>query len=127
MSTELKLRELLLPVFGLDHVDEAPATASLVSDLGADSLDFVEIVYLIEKEFDVQLATKTLFLGGVEVRTEDYFVEGVLVPEKAAELREKIPSEAHRFRDGMTRAELFGLITVGDLARVVELKLAAKA
>ena len=126
MDIETRLRELMLPVFALDTIEEIPPTASLVADLGADSLDFVEIIYLVEQNFAVQLATKTLFLGGQELRTEDFFVEGVLAADKADLLREKVPVHADKIRSGMSRAELFGMITVRDLALVVVSKLEAK-
>ena len=127
MDVENRLRELLIPVFAVDSIEEIQPGSSLVADLGADSLDFVEIVDLVEQEFAVQLATKTLFLGGVELRTEDFFSEGVLLAEKAEILRAKVPGHAEKIHAGMSRAELFGLITVHDLALVVEAKLAAKS
>ncbi|MCB9497124.1 MAG: hypothetical protein H6686_09610 [Fibrobacteria bacterium] len=127
MDVETRLRELLLPVFALEDVEEIRPDASLVADLGADSLDFVEIVYLVEQEYGVQLATKTLFLGGAEVKVEEFFQEGVLASDRVEELRTRAPSHAERIREGMTRAELFGLITVHDLALVVEARLGSRA
>lgn len=121
-----RFRELLLPVFSLDSIDEVPPEASLVADLGADSLDFVEIVYMVEKEFSVKLSTKTIYLEGRELKTDEMFLEGVLDPEKVPGLREMLPRYADKIREGMGRAELFGLVTVGDLAEVVRQRIAAK-
>ncbi|MBK8803163.1 MAG: SDR family oxidoreductase [Fibrobacteres bacterium] len=107
-----RFRELLLPVFSLDSIEEIPPEASLVADLGADSLDFVEIVYMVEKEFSVKLSTKTIYLEGRELRTDEMFLEGVLDPGKVEGLREMLPRYADKIRPGMGRAELFGLVTV---------------
>jgi acyl carrier protein len=52
-AIEKRLQEMFLPVFGLTSTDEIPVEAALVTDIGADSLDFVEIIYLIEREFRV--------------------------------------------------------------------------
>ena len=41
---EEKLREILLPVLGLDEIEEVQPEHSLVKDLEADSIDFVEII-----------------------------------------------------------------------------------
>lgn len=121
-----RFRTLLLPVFSLDSIDEVDPAASLVADLGADSLDFVEIVYMVEKEFGVKLSTKTLYLEGREFRTDELFLDGVLDEAKAPQLREALPRYADKIRPGMGRAELFGLVTVGDLAEVVRQRLEAK-
>ncbi|HNY31282.1 MAG TPA: phosphopantetheine-binding protein [Fibrobacteria bacterium] len=120
-----RFRELLLPVFSLDSLDEVPPGASLVADLGADSLDFVEIVYMVEKEFGVKLSTKTVYLEGRELKTEELFLEGVLDPAKVDELKSMLPRYADKIRPGMGRAELFGLVTVEDLAEVVRQRVAA--
>lgn len=37
-------------------VDEAPDVAHIVDDLGADSLDTVELVMLLEEEFGIEIA-----------------------------------------------------------------------
>ncbi|MBK8801287.1 MAG: hypothetical protein IPN71_04380 [Fibrobacteres bacterium] len=121
-----RFRELLLPVFSLDSIEEIQPEASLVADLGADSLDFVEIVYMVEKEFSVKLSTKTIYLEGRELRTDEMFLEGVLDPGKVEGLREMLPRYADKIRPGMGRAELFGLVTVKDLAEVVRQRIAAK-
>lgn len=116
---ENRLRETLLPVFGLESADEISAEASLVKDLGADSLDFVEISYLIERDFDVVLNTSQLIVGGVGVNADSHFVEGRLTEEGAAALKNQFPEGAGRFVAGLTKVDMFRSITVRDLANII--------
>jgi len=116
---ENRLRQLLLPVLGLDSVDEVPVGASLVNDLGADSLDFVEITYLIEQQFGVVLKTRQLVVAGADLNTDDFFQEGRLTEAGAAALQTHFPDEKARFRAGMSKVDLFRSLTVRDLAAII--------
>ena len=55
MNTTDQLRELLMPVLGITSIDEIKPESALVRDLGAESIDFVEILYLIETEMGVKI------------------------------------------------------------------------
>jgi len=118
-TIENRLRELLLPVLGLDTVEDVPADASLVRDLGADSLDFVEITYLIEQQFGVALKTSQLVVAGADLDTDDFFQEGRLTPAGVQALQAHFPNEKERFRQGMTKVDLFQSLTVRDLAAII--------
>lgn len=123
MELELKFRELLIPVLGLDDISEIPINASLVKDLGADSLDFVEIVYFIEKNFGVVLKINEIILGGESINQEEVFDDGCLTTEGFELINRKFPNNENRFRIGMTKVELFSLITVQDLINIIETKM----
>jgi len=133
---ENKLREIFLPVFGLTSTDEIPAQASLVNDIGADSLDFVEITYLVEREFGVTLKPGELLTGGAgfaggadvaggattgggKITAEDLFAEGHLTSSGARVLKDLFPETGDRFTEGMTKIDLFRSITVRDLAETI--------
>ena len=118
-AIENRLQEILLPVFGLNTVDELPVNASLISDIGADSLDFVEIIYLIEKEFGIALKPGEIVSGGAKIDTDDFFVEGRLTASGLAALQRHVADNADRFREGMTKIDLFRSITVSDLANTI--------
>jgi len=49
-----KVQDLISQSLGVSP-DEIVASASFIDDLGADSLDIVELVMLIEKEFDIEI------------------------------------------------------------------------
>jgi len=120
MKTVDVLREILLPVLGLDSIDEVHEQHSLVLDLCADSIDFVEIIYEIEQKFGVVLKTNELIAAGVN--SEDLLVDGRLSKEGAQLISGQLPDADRRYRENMTKIELFSAITVSDLARIIEMK-----
>ena len=122
MSILERLRELLLPVFGLDSIDEVQPQFALVNDLEADSIDFVEIVYLIEKNFSVSLKTDEMILGGVVISSETLFKDGLLSSEGVEYLKSAFPDRADEFQANTSKLELFSKLTVSDLAQVIEYK-----
>lgn len=126
MNIEHTLRQALLPVFGLESVEAVPLEASLVNDLGADSLDFVEITYLIEQHFHVVLKANELIVAGGKVDAERLFVEGKLTSEGAAILAKQFPDQPGRFAPGTTKIRLFQSLTVRDLAGIIRERMEAR-
>lgn len=126
MSVEDQLRTTLLPVFGFDSVAQIPEDSALVRDLGADSLDFVEIIYLIERDFGVVLKANELVLGGVSVHEDNLFIEGKLTEEGVFLLKQEFPESNGKFSAGMTKVELFQSVTVRDLANIIRERTSAK-
>jgi acyl carrier protein len=52
MSLERRVQEIIVEQLGVS-AEEAVPEASFIDDLGADSLDIVELVMAMEEEFDV--------------------------------------------------------------------------
>ncbi len=124
MDVEIKLRELLVPVLGLESIEEIQPLQALVKDLGADSIDFVEIMYVVEQNFGVVLKTGEIIVGGVD--PESLFADNVLTAEGARIINDNLPLARNPIRAGMTRYELFSGLTVRDLAGVINRKLKEK-
>jgi len=120
------LRESLLLVFGLDDISEIDVDASLVKDIRADSLDFVEIVYLIEREFGVVLKTGDLLVASTGKNLEECFSGGKLSAESAEALNREVPDAHGRFFGGMSRADLLATLSVRDLAKLIERRLSER-
>lgn len=61
MSEELteQIRDLVAEQLGVDRADVVPA-ANILDDLGADSLDVVEMVMAIEEKFDVEVPDEAM-------------------------------------------------------------------
>lgn len=116
---ELQLREHLLDVFGYEEVDELSPTASLIDDLGAESLDFLETLWIIEDQFGVVLEGNELVTGQVDGSGAELFLDEKLTPEGVVALEKKYPHYAGRVNPGMTQYELFRMITVRDLAVLI--------
>jgi acyl carrier protein len=123
MNIELELREMLLPVFGLDSIDEIKPEHSLIGELGAESLDFVEIFHLIDRKFRVEITADTLMAGGSNLKIETLFDNGRLTENGKNVLQKNFNSKKGLLEKGMTKVQLFSLITVGDLAKIIESKI----
>ena len=54
MSTEKKIIQIVAEQLGLSE-DEVQRDAALIDDLGADSLDVVELVMALEEEFEMEI------------------------------------------------------------------------
>lgn len=54
METFERVKELVVEQLGVEE-DEVTVEASFVDDLGADSLDIVELVMAFEEEFDIEI------------------------------------------------------------------------
>ena len=106
---------------GIDPADVSP-DAGLVLDLGADSLDLLDLVFRLEEAFGIQIER-----GQIEARIreamggEPYEIDGVLTPKALELLRRELPEvKPERFRDGLRSAEVVTLFTVRTLMRLVE-------
>jgi acyl carrier protein len=53
-ATEEKVKDIIVEELGVEREKLVP-TASFMEDLGADSLDTVELVMAFEKEFDIDI------------------------------------------------------------------------
>ena len=54
MSVDDRVKEIIVENLGVD-VEKVTSDASFVEDLGADSLDTVELVMAFEEEFDIEI------------------------------------------------------------------------
>lgn len=54
MSIEAKVKQIIVEQLGVDEA-QVDATASFVDDLGADSLDIVELVMAFEEAFNIDI------------------------------------------------------------------------
>jgi acyl carrier protein len=55
MSVEDKVKKIIAEKLSVD-LNEVMPEASFVDDLGADSLDLVELIMSMEEEFDIEIA-----------------------------------------------------------------------
>ena len=54
MSINAKVKDIIVEQLGVDP-EKVKAEASFIDDLGADSLDIVELVMAMEEEFDLEI------------------------------------------------------------------------
>jgi acyl carrier protein len=106
---------------------EVKPGSRLMTDLGAESLDLVELMFLLEQEFGIRLNREDLSLSAQLGLTEEELRSGeVLTPRALALLKERFPDAADVLHDGATRRELASLLTVEEIARSVRARMAAQ-
>lgn len=84
-----RLKETLAGALGIE-ADEIQMESSLVRDLGAESIDFIDILFRLEKTFNIKIPSGELFPG--HILNQERFVQGGRVTaEGLEELRKKVP------------------------------------
>ncbi len=100
------------------------ARSRLMTDLGADSLDLVELMFLLEQEFGIRLRREDLSLSAQLGLPEEELRKGeVLTPRALALLRVRFPSASDVLHEGATRRDLASLLTVEEIARSISARL----
>jgi len=84
-----KIKETLSGALGVDK-NEIEIDSSLVRDLGAESIDFIDILFRLEKTFNVKIPSGELFPGNI-LNQEGLIKEGKVTPEGLEVLRQKLP------------------------------------
>ncbi|MBR5160388.1 MAG: acyl carrier protein, partial [Thermoguttaceae bacterium] len=95
---------------------------TLVADLGAESIDFLDIVFRLEKAFDIKIPREELFPQDILTNAE--FVEdGKLNEAGLAELKKRMPfADLDKFAENPKIQEFGNILTVGDMVRFVASK-----
>jgi|TARA_B100000902_G_scaffold371455_1_gene397504 acyl carrier protein len=78
MDTVMQVRKIVVEHLGCEE-DEVKETASFIDDLGADSLDTVELVMAFEEDFEIEIpdsAASEMITVGDAVKYIDAVVEG---------------------------------------------------
>jgi len=117
-----KVKDALVDALGVDD-DEVTAEATLVGDLGAESIDFLDIVFRLEKSFDIKIPRGELFPEDILTNT-DYVVDGKISPEGIEELKKRMPfADLSKFEENPAVQEFATNLTVQDMCNYVESKL----
>lgn len=119
-----KVQETLVDALGVDD-DEVTEEATLVDDLGAESIDFLDIVFRLEKNFGIKIPRGELFPENLAADAS--FVEdGKVTDEGIATLKEKMPhADIDSFADDPKVENIQSLFTVNMIVNFVENKLNA--
>ncbi len=116
-----KVQEALVEALGVDD-DEVTADATMVGDLGAESIDFLDIVFRLEKSFDIEIPRSELFPEDI-LTSAEYVQDGKVTDSGLAELKKRMPfADLSKFEQNPAVQEFPNLLTVSDLCRYVESK-----
>lgn len=85
----VKVQQTLSGALGVDEADIKPE-ASLKRDLGAESIDFIDIIFRLEKAFDIKIPSGDLFPNHL-LNDEKFVKEGMVTSLGLQELRHKLP------------------------------------
>ena len=116
-----KVREALVDALGVDD-DEVTEEATMVGDLGAESIDFLDIVFKLEKSFGISIPRDELFPDDILTNAE-YINDGMVTQEGLAKLTARMPfADLTKFEANPLVQDFGNLLTVKDLCKYVETK-----
>lgn len=119
-----KVQAALVDALGVDD-DETTRDATLVGDLGAESIDFLDIVFKLEKSFDIQIPREELSPEDILTNSQ-YVQDGVVTADGMAELKTRMPwANLSKFEENPRVQDFGNLLTVGDLCSYVGSKINA--
>ena len=119
------VKEVLVDALGLDD-DEVTAEATLMGDLGAESIDFLDIVFRLEKNFGIKIPREELFPADSLMSNPEYVNNGKLTDKGIAEFKAKMPhTDMSKFEVNPDVNKIADLFTVDSVVNFVEMKLSA--
>ena len=101
-------------------VDTIAVTSNLMEDLGAESLDFLDIVFKVEQRFAIQITRGEMERAARgDMSDEDFAPKGVISPRGLDRLRELMPEAGPRIKEGLRPAQILGLFSVQTFVNIV--------
>ena len=120
-----KVKESVVEALGIDD-DEVTPNALLFDDLGAESLDLLDIVFRLEKEFGIKIPrggiqADALSAEGENLKDEDLVVDGVLTPLGIEKLKISMPEvDPSRVTEGFRVDDIATLFTVQTFVNITQ-------
>jgi acyl carrier protein len=119
-----KVAATLVEALNVDEEAITP-TATLQGDLGAESIDFLDIVFRLEREFAIKVPRNELFPESIFQGDPEFVRDGRVTERGVAELRARVPfADLSGFERNPEVSALADLFPVGMVARYVQAKLA---
>jgi acyl carrier protein len=121
-----KVSATLVEALNVDEEDIKP-TSTLQGDLGAESIDFLDIVFRLEREFGIKIPRGELFPESIFQGDPELVQNGRVTDKGMAELRSKMPfADLSHFEKNPELSDLLSdLFTVDLITRYIQGKLAA--
>ena len=118
-----KVSATLVEALNVDEEDIKP-TSTLQGDLGAESIDFLDIVFRLEREFGIKIPRGELFPESIFQGDPELVQDGRVTPKGLDELRSKMPfADLSQFEANPEVGNLSNLFTVDLIARYIQGKL----
>jgi len=117
-----KVQEVLVDALGVDE-DEVTPEAVVRDDLGAESIDFLDIMFRLEKAFGIKIPKGEMMPENIASDPE-IVANGVVTPKGIAMLKEKMPhSNFDEFAKDPKLDNMSKLFTVNAIVNYVQQKL----
>jgi acyl carrier protein len=118
-----KVSATLVEALNVDE-DEIKPTSTLQGDLGAESIDFLDIVFRLEREFGIKIPRGELFPESIFQGDPDFVQNGRVTEKGLQELRTRMPfADLGAFEKDPQLSHLSDLFTVELITRYIQGKL----
>ena len=122
-----KVKATLVEALNADD-DAVTESSRLQADLGAESIDFLDIVFRLEREFGIKIPRGELFPESIFQGDASLVKDGNVTAKGLAELREKMPfadpKELDKFAADPKLDKMGDLFTVNLIVRYIQRKIA---
>jgi acyl carrier protein len=119
-----KVSATLVEALNVDE-EEIKPTSTLQGDLGAESIDFLDIVFRLEREFGIKIPRGELFPESIFQGDPEFVQNGKVTPKGIAELRARMPyADLSEFEADPEVNHISDLFTVDMITRYIQTKLA---
>ena len=121
-----KVSDTLVEALNVEPEDIKP-TSTLQGDLGAESIDFLDIVFRLEREFGIKIPRGELFPESIFQGDPEFVLNGKVTQKGLDELRQKMPfADLAKFEQNPDLTAISDLFTVDMITKYIETKLGAK-
>jgi acyl carrier protein len=122
-----KVSATLVEALNVDEEEIRP-TSTLQGDLGAESIDFLDIVFRLEREFGIKIPRGELFPESIFQGDPDFVQNGRVTSKGLEELRARMPfADLGDFEKDPEVSKLSDLFTVELITRYIQGKLGQNA
>ncbi len=119
-----KVAATLVEALNVDE-DQVTPTATLQGDLGAESIDFLDVVFRLEREFNIKIPRGELFPESIFQADPEFVKDGKVTAKGISELETKMPyADLGDFKKNPSLENISNLFTVELITRYIESKLA---
>jgi acyl carrier protein len=120
-----KVSETLVEALNVEE-DEIKPTATLQGDLGAESIDFLDIVFRLEREFGIKIPRGELFPESIFQGDPEFVQDGRVTEKGIQELKARMPfADLSDFERNPEVTHIGELFTVDLITRYIQGKLNA--
>lgn len=120
-----EVQDVLVDALGVDD-DEVEAQATLMGDLGAESIDFLDIVFRLEKSFNLKIPREELFPAEGIMSDADFVDNGKLTEKGLAELKVRMPhTDFTKFENDPDINKMGDLFTVDAIVNFLDMRINA--